>query len=69
MTRQARLNSPYGYWRLVDSEGSVLTIPNGVVGYVQQDGTLLCFHGNVALHVPVHWLAPIEVPESALTTP
>jgi hypothetical protein len=55
----ARLKSPYGSWRLEDGHGSILTIPNGIVGTKLADGTFSCFQGRVILDVPKHWLEAV----------
>lgn len=63
MDQKIKLNSPYGCWRLEDSTGSVLTIPNGIVGREREDGLVAFFDGRVLLRVPTHWREPVALPE------
>lgn len=64
-TRKVRLNSPYGCWRLEDGDGSVLIIPNGIVGDERIEGGVSFFQGRAILNVPMHWREPVADGEHA----
>lgn len=57
--KMIRIESPWGYWRMEEIGGAVLTIPNGLVGRERDDGLVEFFNGRVLLRVPQHWRAPL----------
>lgn len=56
--KKIKLNSPYGFWRLEDTEGEAVEIPNGIVGIQMDNGLVSFFGGRMLLKVPSHWRAP-----------
>lgn len=70
--RLIQMISPYGYWRMEDEHGSILTLPNGLIGWELADGKVSFFNGRILAQVPAHWRKDVSAdgaPEQTVADP